>query len=547
MSTRTDWSTPISGDATALAQADSEVTKLQADVAAKRQEVEGYRLRNNIVSLERSENEVLARVKNQSDALGKANERLATAEGNVRALTDAAAAGKIVVRSRDNPTLANIEQRVSQAREDLHDLERSYTPEYLATQPQAMALRRTHRRARPADRRSAPPKPAGRAGRSAGRAGQRTGGCESHQEPDGVRSPERCAIHDALQRIPGHAGGARGPREGLPRCGAAARAVGGQRARAHAEPSRGRSGRNARRALAAAVLAGCRDQRRRIALAGAARHVARGAVQPHRSCARRDRGPGADIRPAGQRQDLICCRVSHLRRGLFPGRRHPCYRSRSSCHGNSIRTKLLACSLRVTRRPIDNAAALSGLSVEEAIALRGSDVDLALGVSMSRGASPRDIALGEPLRDYWARPSAGGERILMTSGRPFTEGEIDAQILCAAHDARLSGRRRSMRSAPAYLYRLPRKAGNSLRGPATRGRTLPAAVLAAMPGSRRRAHLQRGSRSIRCFLRSVAPPDFIAYRKASADDLDLEDRPVAPSPPERHEIRSGTRISAMRR
>src|SRR5882672_4987295 len=109
-----------SGDA--LAQANAEVAKLDASVATKRRDAEAYRLRNNIVSLERDENEVLARVRNQSMTLAKAEERLATAEGNLRALTDAQAAGNPVVRARDNPTLANIEQRASQAREELRDL-----------------------------------------------------------------------------------------------------------------------------------------------------------------------------------------------------------------------------------------------------------------------------------------------------------------------------------------------------------------------------------------------------------------------------------------
>ncbi len=125
----------------ALARAEDEAKKLEATVAAKRREVEAYRLKYNIVSLERGENEILARVKNQSTSLATANERVATAEGKLRSLTESAAAGKTVVRARDDPTLASLEQRVSQAREELRDLERSYTPEYLAKDPRAIAMR----------------------------------------------------------------------------------------------------------------------------------------------------------------------------------------------------------------------------------------------------------------------------------------------------------------------------------------------------------------------------------------------------------------------
>jgi hypothetical protein len=42
---------------------------------AKRRDVEAFRIRNDIVSLQRDENEVLARVRNLSTSLGAANDR----------------------------------------------------------------------------------------------------------------------------------------------------------------------------------------------------------------------------------------------------------------------------------------------------------------------------------------------------------------------------------------------------------------------------------------------------------------------------------------
>lgn len=129
----------VSGEA--LAQLTEEVAKLAAKVESQRQAVEAFRVRHNVVSLEREENEVLSRVKGQSTALNAANEKLAAAEGKLRALEDAAAAGKSVVRARDNPTLANLEQRASMIREELRELERSYTPEYLAMDNRVRAQR----------------------------------------------------------------------------------------------------------------------------------------------------------------------------------------------------------------------------------------------------------------------------------------------------------------------------------------------------------------------------------------------------------------------
>jgi hypothetical protein len=117
------------------------VQRLEASVLAKRRDVEAFRLRHNIVSLERDENQVLARVKGLGASLNDANDRVAKAEGKLRSLTESAAAGKGVARARDDPTLANLEQRASQMREELRELERRFTPDYLALDPRARALR----------------------------------------------------------------------------------------------------------------------------------------------------------------------------------------------------------------------------------------------------------------------------------------------------------------------------------------------------------------------------------------------------------------------
>ena len=127
--------------AEATARADDEVHRLEAAVTAKRRAVEAYRSRYNIVSPEREENEALAQLQGLGKSLQAAGDRVSAAEGKVSALREAMAAGKGVVRAKDNPTLANLEQRASQAREDLRNLERTYTPDYLAIDPNVRALR----------------------------------------------------------------------------------------------------------------------------------------------------------------------------------------------------------------------------------------------------------------------------------------------------------------------------------------------------------------------------------------------------------------------
>ena len=129
------------GDA-ALADrnAQSEEQNLRARVETKRRAIDEFRARYNIVSLERDENQVLSQVKGLGASLTVANDKAVAAEAKLRSITESIAAGKSVVRARDNPTLANLEQRQSQLREELREMERSYTPAYMTMDPRVRAL-----------------------------------------------------------------------------------------------------------------------------------------------------------------------------------------------------------------------------------------------------------------------------------------------------------------------------------------------------------------------------------------------------------------------
>jgi uncharacterized protein involved in exopolysaccharide biosynthesis len=125
----------------AVASTDEEVIRLEAAVAAKRRAVEEFRVRHSIVSPEREENSILAEMQGLASAQKDANKRLTEAEGKVESLRAATAQGKGVVRARDNPTLAALEARASQIREELREMGRRFTPEYRDMDPQARALR----------------------------------------------------------------------------------------------------------------------------------------------------------------------------------------------------------------------------------------------------------------------------------------------------------------------------------------------------------------------------------------------------------------------
>ena len=124
-----------------LADLREETRVMDAQVAERRKAVEAFRMKSNIVSAERDENQVLARLKGMGTSLATANEREATAEGKLRAVEQAVAEGRLAQLSKDNPTLAAMEQRMSQWREQWRGLERQFTPNYLSMDPDARALK----------------------------------------------------------------------------------------------------------------------------------------------------------------------------------------------------------------------------------------------------------------------------------------------------------------------------------------------------------------------------------------------------------------------
>lgn len=118
-----------------------ELAALEQRLGDKRKALEEFRQSADIFSGERDENSVIARIKGQSASLNSADEKVAQAEGRVRSVRDSLAAGKQMVRSRDNPTMASLEARASQLREALREQERTYTAEFLAMDPNARGMR----------------------------------------------------------------------------------------------------------------------------------------------------------------------------------------------------------------------------------------------------------------------------------------------------------------------------------------------------------------------------------------------------------------------
>jgi uncharacterized protein involved in exopolysaccharide biosynthesis len=419
----------------AIAQVDAEVAKLQTMVAANRREVEAYRQRSNIVSLDRDENEVLARLRNQSAALGKANERLATAEGNMRALTEAQAAGNVVVRARDNPTLANLEQRASQAREDLGDLERAYTPQYLEKEPRAIALRA---RLAELDRQLAQQR----------RASQEAALAEAREESSSAQAAARRIADEMASDRQNVAQFTTRFNEYKARQAALAelekayddavqrraRLEASERARtpklrvleAAATPTtawRPLYWRDAGIATGASFLLALlamwltelfnRSDPAPMVVVTAGAIPARIAAPPLLG------GTALDALPLQAAQALLPD-APRLPRELTQDE------VVALLDAGDAPTRLVMLLL------------LSGIDVDEAVALRGSDVDVESSVIRIEGASARDVSMSDALRALAAPLASTKERLLIVRGLPATAATIDAQILCAAHDARLA-------------------------------------------------------------------------------------------------------------
>jgi succinoglycan biosynthesis transport protein ExoP len=126
---------------TELSDAREEVRVIEARLAEKKRSAEAFRLRSNIVSAERDENQDLARLKGLGTSLSAATDREAIAVGKVHALEQAIKEDKRAALAKESPTVANMEQRLSQLREEWRALERQFTPQYLEFDPNARALK----------------------------------------------------------------------------------------------------------------------------------------------------------------------------------------------------------------------------------------------------------------------------------------------------------------------------------------------------------------------------------------------------------------------
>ena len=88
-----------------------QVAEIEQRMAAQRARLEAFRTANDIVSLEREDNETAARLKGLNASLAKATEKKAETEARVAAMRRDINAGKAVLRREDRTEIAAMETR----------------------------------------------------------------------------------------------------------------------------------------------------------------------------------------------------------------------------------------------------------------------------------------------------------------------------------------------------------------------------------------------------------------------------------------------------
>lgn len=117
------------------------VEQLRHNLVAKRQAIEQFRRKTDIVSLESEQNASMAALKGLNTALSDARNREVSAEARLHAVRENVAAGRGVVRPDDKTIIADLEGRAIKLRDSMKDLENDYSPAYLAIDPKYRSLR----------------------------------------------------------------------------------------------------------------------------------------------------------------------------------------------------------------------------------------------------------------------------------------------------------------------------------------------------------------------------------------------------------------------
>ena len=114
---------------------EGELSGLTDKINSARVNLETFRKNNDISSTGREENEPLARLNGLNASLNKASEDEVKAKANLDAVKSAIARDQAVVPDQEQGSLQNMETRLQELREQLTDLDKRFTRDYLAKLP----------------------------------------------------------------------------------------------------------------------------------------------------------------------------------------------------------------------------------------------------------------------------------------------------------------------------------------------------------------------------------------------------------------------------
>ncbi|GEM_PF-300934 len=117
---------------------DDQVETLESKISAKRKQLDDFRQNSDILSDEREENQVLARLRGLNESLNEAEDEELKTKARLDAVKEAIAEGRPVFleNSDDNErSIAVLEEAAQVLRERMATLEQQYTPEYIQLVP----------------------------------------------------------------------------------------------------------------------------------------------------------------------------------------------------------------------------------------------------------------------------------------------------------------------------------------------------------------------------------------------------------------------------
>jgi uncharacterized protein involved in exopolysaccharide biosynthesis len=113
-----------------------EAKRLRGNIETKRAELDRFRREHGILSKTSEDNHARAKLKGLNDMLNKAEEEAVKTKAALDAVKASIARGEPVAPKEEQASLAALEKRRSELREQLTDMKRRYTLQYMTMQPQ---------------------------------------------------------------------------------------------------------------------------------------------------------------------------------------------------------------------------------------------------------------------------------------------------------------------------------------------------------------------------------------------------------------------------